>query len=366
MSKEPSKGLKHVGECLYRHHRGTYYALVKVGGKQIKRSLRTSDLDLAKRRVADFRAGATRLTGTEKTLAFEGLVVHWLASIKPQMKESSYRRRVTSTNQVMPYFKGHLVKNIGYREVEEWKIKRAANLSARSYNIEAETLRRLFEYAREDLRIILENPVSKLKRRKEARHRPEIPTKSQFIALLTEMKAEPKSLEAAKLVEFLGYSGLRLGEAIEVRRKDINFENGTLTVTGGDKGTKNHEFRVIPLSPPLDRLLRKLTGTPAQNETPKPVTDVLENQKIFAIVSAKKALAGACKRAGLPHWGHHAMRHFFCSNAIEAGIDFKVIAEWLGHKDGGILVARTYGHLRAEHSAAMAQKMTFDIFAPVS
>ena len=55
------------------------------------------------------------------------------------------------------------------------------------------------------------------------------------------------------------------------------------------------------------------------------------------------------------------MRHFFCSNAIEAGIDFKVIAEWLGHKDGGILVARTYGHLRAEHSTAMAKRMTFSV-----
>jgi site-specific recombinase XerD len=54
------------------------------------------------------------------------------------------------------------------------------------------------------------------------------------------------------------------------------------------------------------------------------------------------------------------MRHFFCSNAIEAGCDFKVIAEWLGHKDGGVLVARTYGHLRNEHSAAMAKRITFD------
>ena len=53
------------------------------------------------------------------------------------------------------------------------------------------------------------------------------------------------------------------------------------------------------------------------------------------------------------------MRHFFCSNAIEARIDFKVIDEWLGHKDGGILVAKTYGHLRNEHSSAMAKKMTF-------
>ena len=60
---------------------------------------------------------------------------------------------------------------------------------------------------------------------------------------------------------------------------------------------------------------------------------------------------------------HHTFRHFFASNAIEQGIDFKVIAEWLGHADGGVLVARTYGHLRAEHSAAMAKRMTFDAAA---
>ena len=57
---------------------------------------------------------------------------------------------------------------------------------------------------------------------------------------------------------------------------------------------------------------------------------------------------------------------FFCSNAIEAGCDFKVIAEWLGHKDGGVLVAMTYGHLRGEHSAAMARRLTFDADADES
>jgi integrase len=83
--------------------------------------------------------------------------------------------------------------------------------------------------------------------------------------------------------------------------------------------------------------------------------------KIFGFQHIRQALGSACRRAGLPRFGHHAMRHFFCSNAIEAGCDFKVIAEWLGHKDGGVLVARTYGHLRNEHSAAMAKRITFDV-----
>jgi len=52
------------------------------------------------------------------------------------------------------------------------------------------------------------------------------------------------------------------------------------------------------------------------------------------------------------------MRHYFVSNAIEKNIDFKTIAAWVGHKDGGLLVAKTYGHLRDTHSFEMAKLMT--------
>jgi site-specific recombinase XerD len=72
------------------------------------------------------------------------------------------------------------------------------------------------------------------------------------------------------------------------------------------------------------------------------------SDQLFSIQTAKTALTSACRNAGLPRFTHHHLRHFFCSNAIEAGIDFKTIAGWLGHKDGGLLVAKTYGHLRDE------------------
>jgi site-specific recombinase XerD len=88
--------------------------------------------------------------------------------------------------------------------------------------------------------------------------------------------------------------------------------------------------------------------------------EIAKEDRIFGFKDIRQALASACRRAGLPRFGHHALRHFFCSNAIEAGVDFKAIAGWLGHKDGGVLAAKTYGHLRNEHSAAMAKRMTFD------
>ena len=83
-----------------------------------------------------------------------------------------------------------------------------------------------------------------------------------------------------------------------------------------------------------------------------------KGSQVIQILSAKNALYSVCKRAGLPNYGHHSMRHFFCTNAIEIGIDTKTIAAWVGHQDE-LLIARTYGHLRNTHSIEMAKKMDF-------
>src|SRR5437588_270281 len=44
-----------VGECLYRYSNGVYYGRIRVEGKEIKRSLQTTDRELARRKLADFR-----------------------------------------------------------------------------------------------------------------------------------------------------------------------------------------------------------------------------------------------------------------------------------------------------------------------
>ena len=349
--------LTKVAECLYRNAHGTYFALLKVRGTQIKRSLKTKDAVLARRRLAEMRTKVQGLSGDEKTMTFEQLAARWLASKKPELRPASYGRLEGTIRSVTPFFKGLPVRSIGNAEIERWKITRSDEISPRTFNYERDTLRLVFEYARTTLRILLDNPAEGIKKRKGIKTAPEIPSKGQFRALMAALRAEPRAKESADFIEFLGYSGLRLGEARQVCWRDVDFERDTLTVTGGEHGTKNHEARIIPLFPPLRRLLCDLAAQRPPGSTAA--------SRLFTLESAKKALATACKKADLPHYGHHAMRHFFCSNAIEAGCDFKVIAEWLGHKDGGILVAKTYGHLRNEHSAAMAKRLTFDLGAPV-
>lgn len=54
-----------------------------------------------------------------------------------------------------------------------------------------------------------------------------------------------------------------------------------------------------------------------------------------------------------------SLRHYFASVCVMKGVDFKTIALWLGHSDGGALVARTYGHLRRDHTKAAMAKVQF-------
>ena len=66
-------------------------------------------------------------------------------------------------------------------------------------------------------------------------------------------------------------------------------------------------------------------------------------------LSYRETLLMAREASGLEHVGFHDCRHHFISMSVMAGIDYMTIAAWVGHKDGGILIGKVYGHLANEH-----------------
>jgi hypothetical protein len=51
-----SGAFQKVGECLYRYSsNGVYYARIRTDGKELRRSLETTDPTMARRKLADFR-----------------------------------------------------------------------------------------------------------------------------------------------------------------------------------------------------------------------------------------------------------------------------------------------------------------------
>ena len=81
--------------------------------------------------------------------------------------------------------------------------------------------------------------------------------------------------------------------------------------------------------------------------------------RVFQAGEAMESLARACKDVGMSRMTHHDLRHFFVVTALQAGVDVRTIAEWLGHSDDGALLLRTYGKNTVEHSEQMARKMKF-------
>jgi integrase len=121
------------------------------------------------------------------------------------------------------------------------------------------------------------------------------------------------------------------------------------------KRTKNSESRTIPINPAMHELCARLLEDEREPRNAKR----RGKRYLLKLTECREALANACAKAGVSKVGHHALRHLFTTRAIEAQIPIPTVARWLGHKDGGALLMRTYSHLLDAHSKAMAQRMTF-------
>ena len=350
-----SQNLVRVAENLYRNGNDTYYVKFKKDGKQYKQSLETHDRAKANRKLAEFIEKIENKTEEKEDVLFTDLADEWLATIKPRMKDSSYARRVSSLNTLKPFFKGRKVREVGHEQLTAWE-KSRTGVSNRTFNVDRETLRLVLQYAVKPRHILSVNPIDKetMPKRKEKKAVVVPPTREQFKALLEAIRQNKYTRGAHEYVEMLAYTGMRLEELNSVTWADVDFEKDTLRITGGETGTKNHSQRSIPLFAPAKNLLVNIL------ENKKP-SDMPQSQTVFKQKSARSAMKTACELIGLDEtaFTHHDLRHFFCTNAIEKNIPDHVIASWLGHQDGGILVKRTYGDLRAGHSAEMAKLMDF-------
>lgn len=73
----------------------------------------------------------------------------------------------------------------------------------------------------------------------------------------------------------------------------------------------------------------------------------------------RESLKLARDAAERPGFGFHDCRHHFISFAVMSGIDSMTIARWVGHKDGGVLIGKVYGHLSNEQAQAQAARLNF-------
>jgi len=341
---------------------GTYFARFRVNGKRVWKSLETTVFSVAKQRlpetVREHRAKLESATAVAMGKMMVGDAarvylekIRTNASLKPRSKD--YREGLIDfINRSWPALFETDVRKVSQRDCQEWLLRFQKLYAPSVVNNGIGTLRAVFAEA-VDSGARFGNPAANLSRVRIRAKRLELPSREEFLRFVEEIRTggARQSKDCANLVRFLAYSGLRIGEAKFVTWADANFPRHQLHVRGDPvTATKNGETRYVPMIPELEHMLTELRKERANEPLSATVMRVFECQNSMTHAAAK---------IGMKRITHHDLRHLFATICIESGVDIPTVSRWLGHKDGGALCMKTYGHLRQDHSLAQAQRVSF-------
>ena len=345
---------------------GTYFARMKIKGKLIRRSLKTKTLSVAKLRLADLekeeRKKATRsqalllgkMTFADAVAAYKRQRKHD-PNLKPRTVEyDDYR--IKALLETWPELERMDVSKITDSDCKSWSETNSKEASSSSHNHTVGILRRIFKIAIE-AGARYDNPaLAAIWVKEHTSKQIRLPESGQFEMLVKEIENSGSGFAkpSAELVQFLAYGGFRKSEAANITWADCDFKRGKIILKGdpvtGLKRRRAGEFREVPMIPEMRALLEQMRGKRASEP---------ETKKVMRVFECKKSITTACKKLAIQRFTHHDLRHLFATRCIESGVDIPTISRWLGHKDGGALAMKTYGHLRDEHSTKMAQKVLF-------
>ncbi|WP_246686621.1 site-specific integrase [Methylobacterium sp. WL30] len=141
------------------------------------------------------------------------------------------------------------------------------------------------------------------------------------------------------MVELGLETAMRRGEVLRLRWQDIEWTKRTLLIPT----TKNGHARIIPLTGRALELLRQRTIVAISGEL-----------RVFPTTeeAVKTAWRWVMKRAPLPDFRYHDLRHEAVSRFFEMGLSIPEVALISGHRDTRMLMR--YTHLRPE---ALAEKL---------
>jgi integrase len=362
-------------------HSGRYYLRVVRQGREVWRALKTSDYTVAREKLPDLLVEINRTRNIEGSLnsrstfaEVEELYVQRIQTdtgTKPSTK-AYWGECLKALHRSWPTLANAKAANITEQQCRNWATaylasKRApapgtssepANtISASRFNSALLVLRGVFRIALES-GLIARNPALSVSRVSPRPKPVRIPSRADFRRIVAEIRAGQGvvSVCCADLCELLAYSGVRLDEARWLKWKHVDWERGQIWISGHEvHGTKNKQARWVPMVPALRKLLEDMRDKPRYPRA----EDRRRDGFVTAVRECQKAIDRACRKLEISHFSHHDCRHLFATASIESGADFRTVAGWLGHRDGGALLARTYSHLRQEHSAALAARVTF-------
>lgn len=144
----------------------------------------------------------------------------------------------------------------------------------------------------------------------------------------------PTGIRNRALIAVMWRSGLRLGEALALRTKDVDLENCFLTVQHG-KGDKR---RVVGVDAGTGELVRRWLTVRRKRRVPQaaPVFCTLSGDAIDQSY-VRHLLPRLARRAAIDKRVHaHALRHAFAVELEQEGASLSAIRDVLGHSSAAV------------------------------
>ena len=206
-------------------------------------------------------------------------------------------------------------------------------------------------------KMLASNPAAELKNKKVVTPTRLTPTFEQFNAIIADVRSQKNNAESessADYIAFMGLVGVGQAEASGIKKQNVNTTTKQLTFFRVKTKTPYY----VPIFGQAEALLKKLITKPGmkQDDYLFPVNmEKSKNDAATTVKDVRKALRASCARLGYPEYTQRSLRRMFITRAIEKGMDVKVISQFQGHKDGGVLILKTYSNVRNTHAEAQAK-----------
>jgi len=310
---------------------------------------------------------------TINNITVEEYCSNWLKNVKAnELKPSSYdRKEMTLENQVYPLIGMLQLSQLSIDDVQGMinQLKKD-KLSYSSIKKAYEAINECCKYAiiRGDLQ---KNPclgVSLPKNLKRQDGDIKFYTEKQIELLLKQATIKYSNGRSKYRlgygIQFLLYTGLRIGEALALTWEDIDLQNKTVRINKNLKQVKNRDndgqgnyktiiqdstktssgSRIVPLNNKATEALSYIKEITGQYKYVFS-TETGNNVSGRTYDAMFRKIQTNCGFTEI--FGVHALRHTFASLLFKKGVDVKTVSEILGHKDVSVTY-NTYIHLIQE------------------
>ncbi|MFA6041611.1 MAG: tyrosine recombinase XerC, partial [Methylophilus sp.] len=190
------------------------------------------------------------------------------------------------------------------------------------------------------------NPVIGMRAPKSAKTLPQVLSIEQANKLVEIKDDDILSQRDHAILELFYSSGLRLSELVNLNIEQLDFSDGTVTVTG-----KGNKTRIVPLgSQAKDAIQAWLNLRPQlmmRNPTEKAVFVSKQGRRISGRNIEYRLKAWSIKQGINSSVHPHMLRHSFATHVLQSSGDLRAVQEMLGHAN--ISTTQVYTHLDYQH-----------------